>query len=262
VTLLALRMVMSLPFFLAVVAWHRRRVGAPPPIARRDWLPMLAMGFVGYYLASFLDFLGLHYISAGLGRLLLFSYPTMVVILSAILFKRPIGPRALIALATTYVGIALVMSNLLDAPSADLPLGAGLVFASAAAFAVYLVVSGELVPRIGAFRFTGYAMSVASACAVAQFVALRPLAALDLPLVVYGLAAVMALVSTVLPTFLMNAALGRIGANQVALLGALGPVATIALGWLGLDEAMTALQIAGGLLVLAGVLLVTVKPRT
>lgn len=261
VTLLTLRLVMSLPFSLAVVVWHRRRVGAPPPIARRDWPAVLVIGFLGFYLASYLDFLGLQYVSAGLGRLLLFTYPTMVVILSALLYRKPIGGREMAALATTYAGVALVMSNLVGAPSADLPLGAALVIASAASFSVYLVVSGELVPRIGAFRFTGYAMTIATACCVVQFLVLRPFSALDLPWEVYGYVAVMAIVSTVLPTFLMNAALVRIGANQVALLGALGPVSTIALGWLGLDEVLSALQIAGGLLVVAGVLLVTVRPR-
>jgi drug/metabolite transporter (DMT)-like permease len=134
------------------------------------------------------------------------------------------------------------------------------VFAGAVAFAVYLVGSSHLVPRVGALRFTGYAMTVASVCCIVQFFAVRPLAALDLPLIVYGLVATMAIVSTVIPTFLMNEALGRIGANQVALLGALGPVVTIALGYLGLDEMMTALQVVGGVLVLAGVLLVTVRP--
>jgi drug/metabolite transporter (DMT)-like permease len=221
---------------------------------------MLAMGFVGYYLASYLDFLGLQYVSAGLGRLLLFSYPTIVVLLSAIFFKKPIGGRAVLALVLTYAGVALVMSNLIGAPSADLPLGGALVFASAIAFAIYLVGSGELVLRVGSMRFTGYAMTVAAFCCAAQFLLLRPWSALDLPPVVYGLAATMAIVCTVIPTFLMNEALRRIGANQVALLGALGPVATIVLGYLGLDELMSGLQIAGGLLVLVGVLLVTIRP--
>ena len=265
VTLLALRMTIALPFFIGFAAWHGSRWGNRAPIALRDWLPILAMGFVGYYLASYLDFLGLQYVSAGLGRLLLFSYPTIVVMLSAIFLKKPIGRRAVLALVLTYAGVALVMSNLVGAPltgssSADLPLGGTLVFASAVAFAVYLVGSGELVLRVGSMRFTGYAMTVAAFCCAAQFLLLRPWSALDLPPIVYGLAATMAIVCTVIPTFLMNEALRRIGANQVALLGALGPVATIVLGYLGLDELMSGLQIAGGLLVLVGVLLVTIRP--
>lgn len=259
-TLLALRMSISLPFFVGVAAWHGQRAGAKTPIAARDWLPTLAMGFIGYYVASYLDFVGLQYVSAGLGRLLLFSYPTIVVMLSALLFKQPIGGRALLALVLTYVGVGLVMSNLIGAPSADLPLGGALVFASAVAFAIYLVGSGQLVLRLGSMRFTGYAMTVAAVACDVQFLALRPLAALDLPWIVYGLAAAMAIVCTVIPTFLMNEALRRIGANQVALLGALGPVATITLGYLGLDEVMTGWQIGGGMLVLVGVLLVTLRP--
>jgi drug/metabolite transporter (DMT)-like permease len=260
VTLLALRMTFSLPFFVGVALWHGRRWGNPAPVARRDWLPMLAMGCIGYYIASFVDFLGLQYISAGLGRLLLFSYPTIVVLLSALFLKKPIGAREILALVVTYAGVGLVMANLFDAPNANLPLGAALVIVGAVAFAIYLVGSGELVLRVGSLRFTGYAMATASVCCIVQFILLRPLSALDLPLIVYGLMATMAVVSTVVPTFLMNEALRRIGANQVALLGALGPVATIALGYLGLGETMSALQIAGGLLVLLGVLLVTVRP--
>jgi drug/metabolite transporter (DMT)-like permease len=260
VTLLALRMTLSLPFFVGFATWHGRRYGTAGPIAVRDFLPMIAMGFVGYYVASYLDFLGLQYVSAGLGRLLLFSYPTIVVMLSAIFLKTRIRAREIVALVLTYAGVALVMSNVIGASSAHLPLGGALVFASAIAFAIYLVGSSQLVQRVGSMRFTGYAMTVAALCCALQFLALRPLAALDAPLAFYGLAATMAIVCTVIPTFLMNEALGRIGANQVALLGALGPVSTIALGYLGLDEVMTAVQIAGGLLVLAGVLLVTIKP--
>jgi drug/metabolite transporter (DMT)-like permease len=259
VTLLALRMTIALPFFVGVAAWHGRRWGNRGPIAARDWPPMLAMGFIGYYVASYLDFLGLQYVSAGLGRLLLFSYPTIVVLLSAIFLKKPIGARAVLALVLTYAGVALVMSNLVGAPNPDLPLGGALVFASAVAFAIYLVGSGELVMRVGSMRFTGYAMTVAALCCATQFLVLRPLSALALP-PIYGLAATMAILSTVIPTFLMNEALRRIGVNQVALLGALGPVATILLGYLGLDEQMTGLQICGGLLVLVGVLLVTLRP--
>jgi drug/metabolite transporter (DMT)-like permease len=253
-------MTISLPFFVGVAAWHARRHGTAGPIAPRDWLPMLALGCIGYYVASYLDFLGLQYVSAGLGRLLLFSYPTIVVLLSALALKQPIGRRAVLALVVTYGGVALVMSNLIGAPNPDLPLGGALVFVSAVAFAVYLVGSGQLVLRVGSMRFTGYAMTAAALCCDVQFLAVHPLSALDLPVIVYGLAATMAIVCTVIPTFLMNEALRRIGANQVALLGALGPVATISLGWLGLDEVLTGWQIAGGALVLAGVLLVTLRP--
>ena len=156
-------------------------------------------------------------------------------------------------------GIALVMSNAIGGPNANFALGAALCFASAAGYAVYLVAGSQVVRRLGSMRFTAYATSVASGFCILQFFLLRPLSALDLPGAVYGLALAMAMLSTVLPVFVTAEALRRIGANQVALLGALGPVSAIFLGWVGLDEIMTPVQLAGAALVLAGVLLVTLR---
>jgi len=258
VTLLALRMVFSLPFFLVAAAWAgRNRESAP--VTRSDGRAIVFLGFIGYYFASFVDFLGLQYISASVGRLILFVYPTLVVVLSlAFLRKRP-SAREIVALAVTYAGLALVMSKALGGTSSNFALGAGLCFASAAGYAVYLVAGSQVVQRVGSVRFTAYAMTVASAFCIAQFFLLRPLAALALPAEVYGLAVAMAIFSTVLPVFITSEALRRIGANQVALFGALGPVTTIFFGWLGLDEIMTPVQLAGAALVLAGVVLVSVR---
>jgi drug/metabolite transporter (DMT)-like permease len=258
VTLLALRMIFSLPFFLAAAAWAGRE-GRHPPLERRDAAAVVLLGFVGYYFASFSDFLGLQYISAGLGRLILFMYPTLVVLLSmAFLRKRPTA-REVIALGVTYSGIALVMSNAIGGPNANLALGAALCFASASGYAVYLVASSQVVQRVGSIRFTAYAMTAASGFCILQFLLLRPLSALDMPGQVYGLAVAMAVVSTVLPVFITAEALKRIGANHVALLGALGPVTAIFFGWVGLDEIMTPVQLVGAALVLAGVVLVTLR---
>lgn len=259
VTLLGLRMLFSLPFFLPAAVWaggDRMRA----PVTRSDGRAIVLLGFVGYYFASFVDFLGLQYISAGLGRLILFLYPTLVVVLSlAFLRKRP-SSREIVALVVSYAGVALVMLNAAGGANANLPLGAGLVFASAAGYAIYLVAGSQVVQRVGSIRFTAYAMSVASFFCIAQFFLLRPLAALVLPVEVYGLAVAMAVFSTVLPVFLTTEALRRIGANQVAMLGALGPVTTIFFGWLGLDETLAPVQWAGAALVLAGVVLVTLRP--
>jgi drug/metabolite transporter (DMT)-like permease len=259
VTLLALRMVFSLPFFLVAAAWvgrDRKRI----PLSSKDGWLIVFLGFIGYYFASFVDFLGLQYISAGLGRLLLFLYPTLVVLLSvAFLRKRPTA-RELVALGVTYCGVALVMSSAFGAANTNLALGVGLCFASAAGYAVYLVTSSQVVQRVGSVRFTAYAMTVASVFCIVQFFLLRPLSALALPFQVYGLAIAMALVSTVLPVFITSEALRRVGANQVALIGALGPVTTIFFGWAGLDEIMTPVQLAGAALVLGGVVLVTLRP--
>jgi drug/metabolite transporter (DMT)-like permease len=166
----------------------------------------------------------------------------------------------LAALAVTYCGVALVLSNSLSGQNANLPLGASLIFTSAVSYAAYLVISSQVVQRLGSIRFTAYAMTVASLLCIAQFLLLRPLGALALPAPVYTLAISMAIFSTVLPAFMISEALKRIGANQVAMVGALGPVTTIFFGYVGLDEAMAPMQFIGAGLVLVGVMLVTLKP--
>jgi drug/metabolite transporter (DMT)-like permease len=261
VTLIALRMVFALPFFVAAALWLQRD-GAIAKLTRRDLWTVAFLGFLGYYLASFLDFLGLQYISAGVGRLLLFLYPTITVLLSALFLGKRVSAREILALIVSYAGLALVLSRAFGGENPDLMLGALLVFGSALCYAAYLVTSSQVVLRIGSMRFTAYATSVASVLCIAQFLLLRPLSALNLPLPVYGLALAMALGCTVLPVFVTSEALRRIGANQVAIIGAAGPVTTILLGWIGLEERMTMLQIAGAVLVLAGVMLVTIRPKT
>jgi drug/metabolite transporter (DMT)-like permease len=271
ITLIALRMLFSLPFFVAAALWigrQRKReshsaIAQNAPISRRDAWAVFWLGFTGYYFSSFADFLGLQYVSAGIGRLILFLYPTLVVMLSALLLRKPPRPREIAALVLTYAGMLLVLSNMLEGATRDgdhFALGVGLVFASAIGYAIYLVAGSQVIRRVGPMRFTAYAMTVASAFCIVQFLLLRPFSALDLPLEVYYLAIAIALLSTVLPTFLTAEALKRVGANQVALVGGLGPVTTILFGYLGLDEKMTTLQIVGALLVLAGVMLVTLRP--
>ncbi len=230
VTLLALRMIFSLPFFLAAAAWIGRDA-TRDRLTRRDVWAIVFLGFIGYYFASFVDFLGLQYVSAGLGRLILFLYPTLVVMLSVIFLHKHPSTREIVALVITYSGVALVMSTLLGGGNANLPLGAALCFASATGYAVYLVAGSQVVQRVGSIRFTAYATTVASIFCIAQFFLLRPLSALALPLPVYGIAIAMAIFSTVLPVFITSEALRRIGANQVALVGALGPVTTIFFGY-------------------------------
>ena len=258
VTLIALRMVFSLPFFVAMAFWVRRDT-ARTPLTRSDRWAVLFLGFLGYYLASFLDFLGLQYISAGLGRLMLFLYPTITVLLSALFLGKYVSRRDIVALVISYAGLALVLAQGFAGENRNLMLGALLVFGSALCYAVYLVSSSQVVTRIGSMRFTAYATSVASLLCILQFLLLRPLSALQLPPQVYGLAIAMAVGCTVLPVLVTSEALRRVGANQVAIIGAAGPVTTIFLGWLGLEESMSLLQLVGAGLVLSGVMLVTLK---
>jgi len=258
VTLLALRMAFAAPFFVGVAFWSGRS-GANEPIGRRDFMLVIGLGLLSYYAASFLDFLALQYISAGLGRLVLFLYPTIVVVLSALFLARPMTARELVALLLTYAGLALVLLHRVSA-SRNVWYGVALAMGSSVCYAVYLVAGAQVIARVGSLRFSAYAMVAATIACLLQFVVLRPFDALVVPVQVFGYAAVMAVVSTVVPVFLTAEALRRVGANTVAIVGALGPVSTIFLGWLGLEEVMTPIQLAGVGLVLAGVLAVSLKP--
>ncbi len=257
-TLLFLRMALSLPFFLAVGWWLRRD---EPRLAPRDWAAVAGLGFLGYYGASFLDFIGLQWVGAGVGRLILFLFPTLVLLLSFLFLHKTPTRREIAALLLSYAGIALVVSNQIGA-SAEGRLflfGVLLVFASALLYAVYLVAGSQVVKRVGSMRFTAYSMAVATVPAVVQFFFMESMESLQLPGAVWGYAIVLATLSTVLPVFLQAEALKRIGANQFALIGAVGPVSVALTSALGLDEPFTGVQAVGGALVIFGVLLVTLR---
>jgi drug/metabolite transporter (DMT)-like permease len=257
ITLIFLRMVLSLPFFLAVGWWLRTQ---EPRLSGADWAKIAGLGIIGYYFASFLDFIGLQYVGAGVGRLILFLYPTLVLVLSFLFLQKKPTQRELVALLVTYAGVALVLSSQASGTQGKLfLLGASLVFASALFYAIYLVAGSQLIRRVGSMRFTAYSMAVATVPAVAQFFVIEPVSALHLPAVVWIYAIVLATVSTVLPLFLQAEALRRIGPSEFALIGALGPVSVAITSALGLDEPFTWVQAVGGLLVIAGVLLVSLK---
>jgi drug/metabolite transporter (DMT)-like permease len=261
VTLLALRMIYSVPFF-ALMAWWASKSAGVERMRSPDWLALLWLGFIGYYLASLLDFMGLQYITASLERLVLFLYPTMVVLLSVALFRKRVGGRIWVALCLSYAGILLVFQHDLRI-AGDVHgfwLGAALVFAGAFCYALYLVGAGPVITRLGSLRFISWAMLTSAVFVIAQFLLTRPLAALAAPASIQLLSLVMAVFSTVLPTFLVAEAIKRIGANRTSLIGSLGPVFTIGLGWWILGEAVHWIQLIGATLVLSGVTLVTMKP--
>jgi len=262
VTLLALRMLYSAPLFIAMAIWSGRAPTARPFTAA-DWRALLGLGFLGYYLASLLDFVGLKYITASLERLVLFLNPTIVVVLSAIFMQKPITRRAVAALVLSYAGIALcVVQNLsIGGDVHALALGGAFVFASAVAYAIYLVASGQVIARLGSSRFIAWAMLASTAFVLVHFALTRPLAALDQPIRIHHLAFAMAVFSTVLPTWLIAESIRRMGANAASLVGSLGPVFTIGFGATMLGEPIDALQLVGAALVLGGVLLVTLKGR-
>ena len=261
ITLLALRMLFSAPFFVAMAWWAGRRPEAPR-IARRDWLLLAWLGFIGYYLASLLDFMGLVHITASLERLVLYLYPTMVVLLSALMRGRPITRRAVVALLVSYAGIAFVFAHdvSLGGDRAATLTGGALVFGSALAYALYLVDAGAVIARLGSLRFIAWAMLVSCVFVLAHFALTHDLASLRQPPSIYALSLAMAVFSTVLPTWLIAESIRRLGANTASLIGSLGPVFTIGLGALILGEAVQATQLVGAALVLGGVMLVTMAP--
>jgi drug/metabolite transporter (DMT)-like permease len=262
VTLLALRMIYATPFFLLMALWSTRRRGTPP-MGRRDWIAILWLGFIGYYLASLVDFMGLQYVTAALERLMLYLYPTIVVVISAIFLKQRITGRILLALVLSYAGILLVFARDLSlaGDSHALLLGGALVFASSFFYALYLVGAGPVIARLGSLRFIALAMLTSALFVFFQFAATRPVSALAVPMRIHLLSLAMAVFSTVLPTYLIAEAIKRIGVNRTSLVGSLGPVFTIGLGFWILGEPLHWIQLGGAALVLAGVALVTLKPR-
>jgi len=260
-TLLALRMLFAAPLFLLMAWWAGRPAVA---FTAREIAGIVFLGFLGYYLGSFLDLAGLQYISAGFGRLILYLYPTLVLLMSAVFLQQPLRGRQMVSLGLSYAGIALVFSA--EAQLGEsLPLtvwGAVLVFGSAVTYATYLVAGSRLVHKYGSMRFSAYASLIATGFVIAHFLAIRPLQALVVTQEVYGLVAVLAVFATVLPLWLMAEGLKRIGANQVSLVGCVGPLATMAFAWMFLDETVTLVQLSGAALVLTGVLIITLKPQT
>lgn len=258
VTLIMLRMLFALPIF-AVMAWWASR--DKPALTLRDWLGVLGLGVTGYYLASYLDFAGLAFISAALERLILYLNPTLVLILGWLLYKKPMRSAQVWAMALSYAGILLVFGhelNIQTLNNTDTVLGAVLVFGSAVSYAIYLSYSGEMVKRLGSMRLVGLATTVACLLCIAQFVVLRPISSAFMvaPEVIW-LSVLNATLCTALPVLAVMMAIERIGASLAAQTGMLGPMSTILMGVFILGEPLNAWIIAGTLLVLSGVYMVS-----
>ncbi len=250
VTLIMYRMLFALPIF-AVMAWWSSR--GKPALTRRDWLGVLGLGFSGYYLASFLDFAGLAYISASLERLILYLNPTLVLILGLVLYKRHITRFQALGMGISYLGVLLVFGHEISLAGTDAALGAALVFGSAISYALYLSFSGELVKRLGSLRLVGLATLVACVLCIAQFVILRPLSAAMVAPEVIWLSILNATLCTAAPVLMVMMAIERIGASLAAQTGMVGPMSTILMGALILGEPFTAWVAAGTLLVILGI---------
>lgn len=252
VTLLALRMLIAAPAF-GIAAMQTRSAGE---LTAKQWGTLVIVGLAGYYGASILDLWGLQFISAGLERLILFTYPSLTLIIGVIFLRERISRRDIISLSLTYLGIAAAFAHDLEisTDAKTVWLGGGLVFASSLSYAIYLVGGGKLIGILGSGRFTALAMAVATLATLLHYLFSRPVDdVLSQSWEIYGLAAGMALFSTVIPVFMQSAAIKHIGAARASMIGMLGPVATLAMSWLILREAVSSWQIAGVALVLIGV---------
>lgn len=258
-SLLALRMLFALPFFIGILLFQKKDT-QQAPIKPNDWWKMSAIGMLGFYCASYLDFIGLQYISASLERMVLYIYPTLVLIISAIAFKKKITKIQYIALALSYIGVAIIFSGKISTVGNSNPLlGAFFVFFAALTYAMFLVGSGQMLPRIGTRRFTSYSMIAAAAAVLLTNTIVNGFDLLKYPLEIYGLALFMAVFATVVPTFMIAEGIRIIGANNSSIIGAIGPVSTIILAYFFLGERLYPLQLLGTLFVISGVLLITLN---
>lgn len=261
ISLVALRMLFSLPFYVGT-AWRLSRQSTNVRLTLPQWSYLSLMGIVGYYFASYFNFLGLVYITASLERVLLFIYPTFVLLMGAFFFGRRITRLQYGALALTYLGIVLAfVPNIEAGEQKDLFWGAFWVIVSGIVYAVYLVGSDRIIPVVGSQKFTCYAMIAATVPTVIHVVVENGFTLLSFPAPVYYISLIMALFVTVLPTFMLAEGIKRVGSGNTSIIASIGPIFTIVLATLVLDERIDLLQMTGTLLVLAGVVLVGWKGK-
>lgn len=251
--LLMLRMLFALPFYLAMALWLHKK--SRMTLSQKDLVQILALGLLGYYLSSLLDFWGLETISAGLERLVLYIYPTIVILILAFWKKKTISAKEKIAMATAYVGMIFVFLHELQFHQtfSNTLKGGLLVFSSAVSYAFFVVMTSEKAKQVGSLTFTTYCMLSASVGVILHNLLVADLQDLQQPNAVYWLALGLAIFSTVIPSFLMNKGISSVGASKAAIMGSVGPVVTLFLGAWFLNEVITTTQLIGAALIIGGV---------
>lgn len=260
-TLMLLRMGFALPIYL-VIAFKAKPVVDQEPLVKKDWLALIFLGVIGYYFASFLDFWGLEFITASLERLILFIYPTITTIFAAIFFRRRIKNPQIIAIALSYIGIAIAFwDKIKEDTQEEFWWGALLIFLSAVTFSIYLVGSEKLIPKFGAKRFTTYCMIVSCVSVLIHFGTTSDVDVFSFPWQVYALGLFIAVVNTVLPSYMMSSAIKTIGASNTSILSSVGPISVIVLGYFLLQESISMYQLIGTFIVIGGVLMISLKKK-
>jgi len=263
VTLLSLRMLFSLPFYLVIALFFSNKQGTNR-LSLKEWTGVALMGLFGYYISSLLDFIGLQFVSAGLERLILFLYPTFSVLINTFLFKTKLNKVQITALILTYIGIGIAYFGelKLDTNNPKFFYGSFMIFLCSITYSIYLVGTGRLVNKIGATRYTAYAMLFATLGIFFHFISTKPISGLTLSTTLMGYSIALALIATVIPSFMISNAMKKIGSNNVSIITSIGPVSTILQAHFVLGEKILLEQIIGTLLVLVGVLLIGWKSNS
>ncbi|RBW56686.1 EamA/RhaT family transporter [Tenacibaculum sp. E3R01] len=259
--LLLFRMLFSLPFYIIILLLDNRKREVKVILKNKDYLWLFFFGFIGYYLASYFDFLGLQYIEASLERIILFVYPTLVLLINRLFFKEKVTKHQVWAILLTYIGVVLAFGSGSQVFDYTILLGGVLVFLSALTYASYLVGSGWLIPRFGVKTFTSYAMIVSTICVVIHYLLVDRTSIFIYPKEVYYLGFLMAIIATLIPSFLVSYAIQKIGASNFSILGSIGPFSTIVLAIIFLNESMSFWQFIGAIIVVVGVRIVVKKNK-
>jgi len=257
--LLMLRMLFALPFYAAIAVWMQHQQNRP--LSKKEIIQIIGLGLLSYYLSSLFDFMGLQYISAGLERLILYVYPTLVLLILAFAKRKKISQTEKLALAFAYAGILLVfIYDVQFNSSLQLTiLGSGLVLISTVSFAIFIVYAGDVIPRVGSLRFTSYGMLSACAGVIVHNLFVEGIQSIQQSSPIYGLALMLAVFCTLIPSFLMNEGMRIIGSSRTAILGVFGPIVTLFLSALVLNESIGPIQLVGAALVIGGVGLISFK---
>lgn len=259
VTLLLFRMIFAFPFYVIIAFYNKPKLSNN--LKQKDYLWLIFFGFIGYYLASWFDFEGLRYLKAGLERIILFIYPTLVVLISLVFFKKKITKTQLLAILITYIGVFITFWQEVSLSAENIALGAFLIFMSALTYASYLVGSGWLIPKFGVITFTAYSMIVSTICVIVHYCFVGNFDFFNYPKQVYFLGIAMAIFSTLIPSFLVSKAIQNLGANVFSIFGSLGPVSTITLAFFFLGETINYIQIIGMCIVIIGVSVVSLGKK-
>ena len=262
-SLLMLRMLFALPFYAAAM-WYYFANQQLKKVKPSTYFAAGLIGLLGYYISSLFDFIGLQYVSASIERIILFIYPTLAVLLNLLIFKVAITKRQWLAILITYIGIGLAYwGELNQIPDTKMFFfGTWMILLCAITFAFYLVGSGKIIPKIGAPQFTSLSMLAASVGIFIHYFVTHQqgiASIVDMPILYSSsiwLVIALAIIGTVIPSFLMSGGMKRIGSNDLAIITSIGPVSTLFQSRWILNEAFTWEQILGTVFVVLGVILV------